>query len=231
MPFRRTQKRVAAMQPYFFPYAGYFRLFAMVDEFLLFDCVQFPRRGRVHRSEVPGPNGAPEWLTLPLGYNPRDVLIRELAFLPNARALFDRRLARMPWFSTGAGSASERVREFLLGPMTNVVDYLEAGLRLVIDLLGFDTIVTRTSSLPLDRSLRAQARVLAAAAMVGATHYVNSPGGRAIYEPAAFAHAGIELAFLIPYEGRFFHLLPALMLEPPEEIRSDVLITSRLAES
>jgi hypothetical protein len=227
----RTQKRVAAMQPYFFPYAGYFRLFAMVDEFLLFDCVQFPRRGRVHRSEVPGPNGGPEWLTLPLGYHLRDVLIRELAFLPNARALFDQRLARMPWFSAGTGPASERVREFLLGPMTTVVDSLETGLRLVIDLLGFDTVITRTSSLPLDQSLRGQARVLAAAAMVNATHYVNSPGGRAIYEPEAFARADIKLAFLVPYEGRFFHLLPALMQEPSEEIRRDVLITSRLAES
>jgi hypothetical protein len=36
---------VAVMQPYFMPYAGYFRLFAAADVFVLFDCVQFPRRG------------------------------------------------------------------------------------------------------------------------------------------------------------------------------------------
>jgi hypothetical protein len=41
---------VAVMQPYFLPYPGYFRLFAAADQVALFDCVQFPRRGWVHRS-------------------------------------------------------------------------------------------------------------------------------------------------------------------------------------
>jgi hypothetical protein len=47
--------RIAVMQPYFFPYAGYFRLLQAADHFVLLDCVQFPRRGRVHRTQVPGP--------------------------------------------------------------------------------------------------------------------------------------------------------------------------------
>src|SRR5689334_2859030 len=69
---------VAVMQPYFFPYAGYFRLFAQVDEFISFDCVQFRRRGRIHRTEVPGPGGSLQWLTLPLAYAPRETLIRDV---------------------------------------------------------------------------------------------------------------------------------------------------------
>ena len=35
---------IAVMQPYFVPYAGYFRLFAVADVVVMFDCVQFPRR-------------------------------------------------------------------------------------------------------------------------------------------------------------------------------------------
>src|SRR5689334_25196809 len=88
-----SRRRLAVMQPYFFPFAGYFRLFATVDQFVIFDCVQFPRRGRVHRSQVPGPNGTTKWLTLPLARRPRDVLIRDLEFAPNAREQFDQRLA------------------------------------------------------------------------------------------------------------------------------------------
>ena len=87
-------KRVAVMQPYFFPYAGYFRLLDVVDHFVVFDCVQFPRRGRVHRTQVPGPTGGVEWLTLPLASMPREVLIRDLAFAPAARARLDDRLSR-----------------------------------------------------------------------------------------------------------------------------------------
>src|ERR1035437_8840548 len=100
------------MQPYFFPYAGYFRLFAVADVFVIFDCVQFPRRGRVHRTEVRGPLGTPEWLTLPLAYHSRDVLIRDLEFAPNARDRFDQRLARLPWLLTAAAPQAERVRAF-----------------------------------------------------------------------------------------------------------------------
>jgi hypothetical protein len=219
------------MQPYFFPYAGYFRLFAAVDEFVIFDCVQFPRRGRVHRTEVPGPSGAPEWLTLPLARQPRDVRIAELAFAPDARRRLDERLERHAWFRTARGSAAERVRSFLGGPLGSVVDFLEEGLRLVTSLAGLDVAVSRSSRLALEPALRGQDRVIAAARARGATGYVNAPGGRALYGDAAFRAAGIELAFLAPYTGRFRCLLPALMQEEPEAIRADILATTRLRGS
>jgi hypothetical protein len=43
---------IAVMQPYFIPYAGYFRLFAASDLFVIYDCVQFPRRGWVQRNRL-----------------------------------------------------------------------------------------------------------------------------------------------------------------------------------
>ena len=55
---------VAIMQPYFYPYAGYFRLFARADLFVVYDCVQFPRRGWVHRNRLTGADGQLQWLTL-----------------------------------------------------------------------------------------------------------------------------------------------------------------------
>jgi hypothetical protein len=56
---------VAIMQPYFFPYAGYFRLLAASDLFVIYDCVQFPRRGWVHRNKLVDASGEARWLTLP----------------------------------------------------------------------------------------------------------------------------------------------------------------------
>ena len=47
-----TSSTMAIMQPYFIPYAGYFRLFAASDLFVIYDCVQFPRRGWVHRNKL-----------------------------------------------------------------------------------------------------------------------------------------------------------------------------------
>lgn len=224
-------KRVAVMQPYFFPYAGYFRLFAAADEFVIFDCVQFPRRGRVHRTEVRGPGGQTEWLTLPLAHQPRDMKISQLQFATDARATFDRRLARLPWLAAAAGDTAGRVRSLLAEPLTgSAVDYLEAGLRLVVDTLGLSAVISRSSRLNLDPDLRGQDRVIAAAKAAGATEYINPPGGRALYDHDAFERHGLVLSFLPPYQGRFFQLLPALMTVDTRDIREDVLQTSHLRE-
>ena len=80
MPSRAKPLTVAIMQPYFIPYAGYFRLFAASDLFVIYDCVQFPRRGWVHRNKMFGADGRECWLTLPLAKMPRDVRIRDLSF-------------------------------------------------------------------------------------------------------------------------------------------------------
>ena len=223
LPDTAHGKRIAVMQPYFLPYAGYFRLFAAVDEFIVFDCVQFPRRGRVHRTQVPGAGDAPAWLTLPLARQPRDTAISDLAFANDARAQLDARLAALPWLATAAGPAADAVRERLYAPLGSVVDFLEDTLRLAAGLMGFAPSVRRSSGLGLDPALRGQDRVLAIARAVGAARYLNSPGGRALYDAGAFAAEGIALEFLTPYGGRWFEMLPALVRESPDALRDDVL--------
>lgn len=220
-----TIKRVAVMQPYFFPYAGYFRLFCGLDEFIIFDSVQFPKGGRVHRSQVPGPSGAIEWLTLPLARQARDVLIKDVAFAAHAREQFDRRLERFAWIRSARGVAAERIRAFLFAPLNSVIDYLEEGLQLTTEILGFNVKISRSSRFNVDPSLRGQSRVIAVAKSAGATHYLNPPGGRSLYDPLAFEREGLQLSFLPPYEGQFFHLLPALMTLEPEVIREDIRAT------
>jgi hypothetical protein len=222
------EKYVAVMQPYFFPYAGYFRLLEIVDHFVVFDCVQFPRRGRVHRTQVPGPGGGVEWLTLPLAPMPRDVLIRDLAFALDARARFDHALSRRAWLAAAKGANAERLRAHLQGPLDSVIDYLMAGLELAADILGLAPTITRSSDLALGPSLKSQDRVLAAVKAVGGAHYVNSPGGHQLYDAAAFERAGLTLSFLVPYGGRYRHLLPALAAEPPAAILKDIRAWSRL---
>jgi hypothetical protein len=216
------------MQPYFLPYAGYFRLFHQVDEFVIYDCVQFPRRGRVHRTEIPGPGGAPEWLTLPLAYQPRETRIMDLRFADDARERFDERLARLGWLRASQGPGAARILDLLQAPFSGVVDFLECGLRTVCELLGLPFVVTRSSWLDIPPSVRGQDRVIAVAVARGATRYVNAPGGLELYDPAAFERLGIELRFLAPYDGRHRFLLPDLVAGEPAELAADVRATSRL---
>lgn len=219
-PDAMPRKRVAIMQPYFLPYAGYFRLFAGVDEFVLYDCVQFPRRGRVHRTEL---STGQHWLTLPLARQSRDVLIRELAFAQDARERFDRMLDGLPWLAQARGPAADSTRALLRAPLGDVTDFLEASLLHVVGVLCLKTSIRRSSAIDIDPALRGQDRIIAIAQAVGASHYLNSPGGRGLYDPLSFAEAGLQLEFLPPYRGPFVHLLPALVTQDPAALRADVL--------
>src|SRR3982074_1250181 len=97
---------VAIMQPYFIPYAGYFRLFAATDLFVIYDCVQFPRRGWVHRNRLVDASGKERWLTWPMSKVPQQTLIRDLRFAPGAADVFAARLRSFTVLAQAPGSAS-----------------------------------------------------------------------------------------------------------------------------
>ena len=219
---------VAIMQPYFFPYAGYFRLLVAADVFIVLDDVQFPRRGRVHRSEI-SEGGASRWLTLPLRRDGRDVRIKDIAFHANARALLDRRLRQLPWLNSRSGSLAQPVSQILHGSLETPYSSLEAGLSLVCRGLGLPAERFTSSSVEVDHNLRGEAYIIALVKAVGGRTYVNAPGGRQLYNPANFSSEGIALKFLRPYEGRFRYLLPALMTEPAAVLRADVFSTTALS--
>ena len=212
----RGGKSVAIMQPYFFPYLGYVGLMARVDEFVVLDSVQFPRRGRVHRCQVPH-HGREEWLTLPVAPSARDTLISELTFSPDAQESWRERLAKFPWAS-GNGD----VRDGLVIRETRVADYLVRQLTMIRDLFGLTCSISRSSELDLPEGRDARGRLIKIAQQRGATTYINAAGGRALYADAPFRDAGLTLAFMPPYEGKFQHLLPALCTGKLAEARTEL---------
>jgi hypothetical protein len=218
--------RIAVMQPYLYPYPGYFRLMAAADCFVMLDCVQFNRRGRVHRVELPDAAGAPAWLTLPLRRQPRDVRIHDLVFADDARLLLDARMRRFPWLAAGRSDAADAIRAHLGGALAGVVEFLEQGLRLVAGLLGFDLPILRSSQLQIPAGVRGQDRILSVVRALGGTRYVNPPGGRHLYDAEHFAKSGVALSFLTPYQGEHPFLLPALLQSGPAAVRADVLRTT-----
>jgi hypothetical protein len=216
---------VAIMQPYFIPYAGYFRLFAASDLFVIYDCVQFPRRGWVHRNKMPGAGGRECWLTLPLAKMPRDVRIRDLSFSPDAGAVLQERMRRIPLLASPTQPAPEIV-ESVKCVIGTPVDYLERLLREIVSYLGLRWRTIRSSSLGLADSLQGQDRIIEIARRLGATRYVNAPGGRALYEPGRFREAGIELRFLDQYQGPSWSILHRILEQDRQSLSDDILTAS-----
>lgn len=213
--------RIAVNFPYFIPYTGYFRLFTNTDLFVVFDCVPFPRRGYVHRNRLPGHEGKPVWLSLPVRRVPRDTLIRDMTLTGDSEARMDRQFQRFPLLRDGAAREhplAARCRR----PSGRLVDFVESTLALTAELLDLPFRTVRSSSLDIDPALRGEARVLEIARTLGATDYVNAPGGRHLYDRDRFKHAGIALRYLPAYQGPAWSILHRLLTESPRAIREDI---------
>ncbi|HEX4098820.1 MAG TPA: WbqC family protein [Caulobacteraceae bacterium] len=215
----RGKRVVAVMQPYFAAYAGYYRLLAAADVFVIFDCVQFPRRGWVHRNRLKDARGEPDWLTLPLLPAPFEAQIRELQFPPDAETRMAERLRTFPSMLRPGEPAGRLLRA---GPLRgSLVDYLEDQLRVACDLLGCAPRLVRSSTLAIPPELHAQERVLEILRRVGATDYLNAPGGHELYDASSFAARGVALHFLEPYAGETWSLLQRLA-DDADAVRAEI---------
>jgi hypothetical protein len=185
----------------------------------------------VHRCEVPGPGGALEWLTLPLARQPRETMIKDLAFAADARAILDRRLTRLPWLVEARGPWADRVRAHLYGPLDEALSFLEVGIALVGEVLDLRPRLLRSSTIGVDRNLRGADRVIAIVQALNGRTYVNASGGRALYQGADFRRAGLELKFLVPYSGRLGSILPALVGGDTAPLRIETRRAARLVDA
>jgi len=214
---------VAVMQPYFVPYAGYFRLFAAADVVVMFDCVQFPRRGWVHRNRFPLASGDLDWLTLPVAKAPFNARIADLAFPLGAEGQLAKSMQRFPLLSDARRLKDETVARVLGIGSNSVADYLVDLLAFFTSKLHLETQIVRSSSLDIASDLRGEARVLAIAERLGAKRYVNPPGGRELYNPEAFKKRGIELCFLAPFAGNSASILARVLGERWETVTNEIV--------
>lgn len=212
--------RISVMQPYFAPYAGYFRLMCDVDAFVVLDQVQFPRSGWVHRNRLRRLDGALAWLTLPLARAPLDADILDLAYAAGTdawAAAASRRFAalRQPGAQVAACLP-------LVNDAESPCDGLLRLLARFAETLGLAPHVVRQSRLALAPGLKGAERILEICRLLGADRYVNSPGGRHLYDPEEFRRRGVALEFLPDYGGSMDSILQRLHETPAHEIANEI---------
>jgi len=187
----------AIMQPYFFPYIGYFQLMHAVDVFIFHDDVQYIKSGWINRNRILV-NDEPAWLTLPVENASYTSPIHHRHYQLDSKTIarMKRRLeasyARAPMFS--------RVFPFICDLLdyseSNVAMYNSNLLMLVARAMGIRCDFLCSSKIDSLSALRAEDKVTALCASVGASTYVNPIGGLSLYSASAFAERGIDLQFL-----------------------------------
>lgn len=205
------------MQPYFFPYLGYYRLLSLADIFVVYDCVQFPRRGWVHRNRFTMNTGVTDWVTLPTIKGGRDeTKISDLWFPQDSSEILLKQFSKTRIF--GELQSNRNLFELVCETNGSVSDYLLRTLEYIKNELGLDAQVFRSSTLEIPKYLKGQDRILYIVTHLGGSTYVNLSGGKHLYNEYDFAENGIELKILDPYVGPQLSFLERILLEEKEDL-------------
>ena len=233
--------KLAIMQPYAFPYLGYFQLIHAVDEFVLLDNVAFIKQGWINRNCLlkrqsfacnSMATATAQRFTIPVHRASSRRQILDIRICDSRRwrrkllVAIEQVYRRAPCFDR----AWPLVRGLVGAQEPNLAAYNELAIRRVAEYLGIETRIVRASKEYATRSLRGESRVRDICRQARATEYLNSEGGRHLYDFARFAKQGIELSFLTynasPYNqfgGPFvshLSIIDVMMFNSPGEINS-----------
>jgi len=199
--------KIGIMQPYFFPYIGYFQLIHAVDQFIVYDNIQYTKKGWINRNRFLQ-NGKDVIFSVPLKKDSDflDVKDREIsADFKKDKLLNQIREAyrRAPYFSQTFPVVEQIVRH----EESNLFRFIHNSIVRTCEYLKIDTEIVISSNVPFDHSLKNQDKVLALCAAVGATAYVNAIGGVDLYSKETFREKGLDLKFIksIPFEYAQFN--------------------------
>lgn len=222
--------KLAIMQPYFFPYLGYWQLIHAVNRFVIYDDVNYIKGGWINRNRILI-NGAPSYITVPLHHPSPFKRICDTSLQPSS-SWRDRQVKmvevtyrKAPRFAVVFPLLERLIRH----ETDSLPDYLAHQLRTLSAFMGIDTEFVSSSRCYANSNLPGQARLLDICVREGATIYINPAGGRELYNPDAFRACGIDLRFIVmrsfPYRQRsrgfvpYLSIIDALMEIGPIETR------------
>ena len=191
-----SSRRVAIVQSSYVPWKGYFDLIASVDEFILFDDVQYTRRDWRNRNKIKTAHG-PIWLTIPVKVKGKYLqLIRETEVADPSWAMrhwrtISQSYARCPFFSDYSPGLEAAYREAAERTYLSAVN--ETLIRRLCACLHIETKITR--SMDYEVLEGKSERLLHLCRQAGATEYLSGPSARGYLDTALFYRAGIGVRF------------------------------------
>lgn len=184
------------MQPYFFPYLGYFQLINFVDKFVVYDNIEYTKKGWINRNRYLC-NGRDKYFTIPIARDSDflDVRDRKLACNFDKEKLkkqIQMAYIKAPYFTNAFSLFCSCVD----CECNNLFDYIYNSIKQIADYLSIDTEIVISSSLHIEEELKGRDKVVAICKKLGTTEYINPIGGMTLYDKRDFLNEGIKLSFI-----------------------------------
>jgi hypothetical protein len=190
--------KLAIMQPYFFPYIGYFQLINSVDKFIIYDNIQYTKKGWINRNRILV-NKKDQLITLPVKKDSDylNIVERELSeswgkdknkMLNIIKSSYN----KAPYFQ----ETFELILKYLNDSEVNLFKFIYNGIILINDYLEIKTPIVISSTINIDHTLKSQDKVLSLCKKQNSNIYINSIGGIELYNKETFKKNNIELNFI-----------------------------------
>jgi len=209
--------KLAIIQPYFFPYIGYWQLIHAVDRFVVYDDVDYIKRGWINRNRILI-NAEPAYITLPLHQSSQNRKIYEISL--HASPVIREKLIKKIQITYGKAAFFEEVfpviEKLIRYEADNLSDYLSYQLQTLAVFMGIKTDFIVTSRCYGNDNLTGQERIIDICERERTTTYINPQGGLTLYKAEAFRSVGLDLRFIVmhtlPYTQRTAGFVPYLSI-------------------
>ena len=208
------------MQPYFFPHLGYFQLINCVDEFVIYDNIEYTKKGWINRNRIRY-NDTEKTISVPIQKDSDYLNIIDRAISPDWEkhrykilGLINSSYRKAPFFEV----VYDIVQGCLLDNEMNLFRFLFNTIKRINKYLEIDTPIIISSNIDIDHSLRSQDKVLAICKKRKANTYINSIGGIDLYNKEDFKDNGIDLFFI--QSDPSFSIIDTMMFNSKDQIRS-----------
>ena len=218
---------LAIMQPYLFPYIGYWQLIHAVDTYVIYDDVNFIKQGYINKNNILA-NGKSQAFTLELIGASSNKLINEVNVGNNSSKLIksvNQNYIKAPYFK----DIFPLIEDILNQDEKNLAKFIGYSLQKISNYLNFDTKFIYSSDIEKNNELKAQDKVLEISKILNASNYINAIGGQELYSKVDFKAQNIQLNFLktelseykqfknefIPY----LSIIDILMVNSKEEVK------------
>ena len=191
-------KKVAILQSNYIPWKGYFDMIASVDEFILYDDVQFTKNDWRNRNRIKTPQGT-QWITIPVGQDIdrliRDVHLKDSQWQIKHWKILESNYCRSSHFSEIAE---------LIKPMYHEREHRNLSalnrefIQVVCNFLRINTKIS--NSWDYDLKPGRSERLVDLCEQVGATEYISGPAAKGYLKENLFSEIGVNVVWF-DYSG------------------------------
>ena len=222
--------KIGIMQPYIFPYIGYFQLINAVDKFVIYDDVNFINKGWINRNRILN-NGKDSLFSIPLKEASQNKLINEIevnwdsAWKSKFLKTLEQCYKKAPFYQ----EILTIIEETLQVDNEPISKVIENNLRLICHYLDIKTEIVSSSAIYQNSHLKAQERILDICLQEKATQYINPIGGLELYDKDFFEVKNIKMNFIQSnpieykqYKNEFvpwLSMIDVLMFNSKEQIK------------